>query len=331
LNGAADRNPTNLKAYEYYVKGMHYIKTKYVLSFREEDFKAGVDMFKKAIEFDSTYALAYFGLLWAYEHHYQATDNELDRKQAEQYAENAWNLDSNSALTNAGMGYMYYEYRRDHEKAFVYLRKALAMNPNIGEVNFLVGMCYLYLGLYEFGVKYLSKSIELDPFYFWGPYKLASCYMRLGQFEKALHYYNKYFELAPIEPLILPGQYASLNIMMRRYGIAEEILQKGEKTEPNAKWVKRYRAVLFADRGQKEKALTLYRNSEVYALLGMKDEAIKCLQEEIRGTVVWPYTFHLDLANSRYYDNLRSDPRFIEIVNREKKIYDETMEKFGDL
>ena len=83
------------------------------------------------------------------------------------------------------------------------------------------------------------KSIELDPAYFWGPYKLASCYMRSGQFEKALYYFDKYFQLAPIEPLILPGQHASLNIIMRRYGKAEETLRKGEKTDPNAGWVNR--------------------------------------------------------------------------------------------
>jgi non-specific serine/threonine protein kinase len=331
VNISTENNPRSLQAYEHYVKGMHFIKTKYVLSFREEDFKAGVEMFKKAIELDSTYALAYFGLLWAYEHHYQATNNVFDRELAERYCETSWRLDPNSALINAGMGYMCYEYQRDYTKAFEYFRKALELNPNLGEVNFLVGMCYLYLGLYETGIKYLSKSIELDPFYFWGPYKLASCYMRSGQFEKAVQYYDKYFELAPIEPLILPGQYASLNIMMRRYDKVEEILRKGEKTDPNAGWVKRYRAVLFADKGEKQKALTLYKNSEVYALLGMNDEAIKCLQEEIRGKVEWPYTFHLDLANSRYYDKLRGDPRFVEIVKTEKRIYEETQKKFGEL
>jgi serine/threonine protein kinase/tetratricopeptide (TPR) repeat protein len=331
VKAAADNHSKNLQAYEYYINGMHFIKTKYVLSFREEDFKSGVEMFQKAVELDSTYALAYFGLLWAYEHHYQVTGDAYDQKQGERYCETAWRLDPTSALTNAGMGYMWYEHRHDHEKAFEYLRKALETNPNLGEVNFLVGMCYLYLGLYERGITYLAKSIELDPAYFWGPYKLASCYMRSGQFEKALFYFDKYFQLAPIEPLILPGQYASLTIIMRKYDKAEETLRKGEKTDPNAGWVKRYRAVLLADKGEKERALALYRNSEVYALLGMNDEAIKCLQEEIRGRIVWPYTFYQDLVNIRYYDKLRADPRFLEIVEREKKIYEDVLRRYGDL
>ncbi len=66
----------------------------------------------------------------------------------------------------------------------------MQINPNIGEVNFLVGTCYLYDGLYEQGIKYLLKSIELDPYYFWAPYKLAMCYMGMGQMEKAAPYFD---------------------------------------------------------------------------------------------------------------------------------------------
>ena len=42
-----DGRSENMEAYEYYLKGMHYIKTRYVLTFREEDFKAGVEMFRR--------------------------------------------------------------------------------------------------------------------------------------------------------------------------------------------------------------------------------------------------------------------------------------------
>ena len=70
------------------------------------------------------------------------------------------------------------------DRAFDFFRKALKINPNIGEVNFLVGTCYLYHGLYETGIKYLSKCVKLDPYYLWAPYKLAMCYYSTGQFEQ---------------------------------------------------------------------------------------------------------------------------------------------------
>ena len=58
--------PRNIEAYEYLLKGMHLINSKYVISQRDEDFKAAMKMFRKAIEIDQNYAMAYTGLCWGY-------------------------------------------------------------------------------------------------------------------------------------------------------------------------------------------------------------------------------------------------------------------------
>lgn len=323
--------PANLEAYECYLRGMHYIKSKYVISFREDDYKAGLDMFEKAIKLEPDYAMPYFGLAWAYEHHYQATGNEEDAGKMQAAAQTAHRLAPDSAVTNAVMGYVSYEYRKDYEAGFNYLRKALALNSNLPEVNFLAGICYLYLGLYEQSLPYLKKAMELDPFYFWTPYKIAFAHMYLGEFDEAARYFEKYFELTPIEPLIYPGRYIALNIMMKRYDKAEELVAKGENATPDAEWVRKYRAILLAIRGEKAKALALYRNSEVYALLGMKDEAFAELDKEIRGTFFVPYIFYQDLLHNRFYDNLRGDGRFSVLVEREKRLYEEARKKYGGL
>jgi serine/threonine-protein kinase len=325
----AEERPKSLEAYEYYMKGMHFIKSNYVISFKEDDFKAGVDMFNKAIELDPNYAMAYFGLGWAYEHHYQATGNELDAEQMQKKSEMAFQLDPHSALTNAVMAYTLYEYKGEREKAFGLLKKALEINPNISEVNFITGICFLYHGLYGPGIKYLTKAEELDPYYFWTPYKLAYCYMYSGEFEKAAFYFEKYFELTPIEPLIFPGRYTALNIMMKRYDKAKEIVARGEKTDPKAEWVLKYRAILAAIKGEKEEALGLYKNSEVFALLGMKDEAFIELNKEIRGSLPYPYIFYQDLIHNPFYDRLRGDARFKVLLEKEKKLYEDNLKKYG--
>jgi hypothetical protein len=41
--GTGQEKPKCLEAYEYYMKGMHFIKSNYVISFKEDDFKAGVE------------------------------------------------------------------------------------------------------------------------------------------------------------------------------------------------------------------------------------------------------------------------------------------------
>jgi len=320
----------NMQAYEYYMKGMHFIKSKFVISFQEEDFKAGVEMFEKAVEIDPDYALAYFGLAWAYEHHYHVTGAKIDSDNVQKMSEIAYQLEPNSALMNAVMGYYYYEYKGEHDKAFQFHKRALEINQNIGEVNFLAGVCYLYLGLYNQGIKYLSKSVELDPYYFWAPYKLAVCYLNTGEFEKAAFYFEKYFEIAPVM-LMFPGRPISLYIKMRKYEKVEDLIAKTEKAQPNYWGVSYGKALLLAAKGEKEKALALWKNSEVFSLLGMKDEAIQHLNQEIRQSVRYPYLFYLYLLNNSFYENLRDDPRFKEIVNNEKKLYEEYLEKYGDL
>jgi tetratricopeptide (TPR) repeat protein len=329
MNPAAQ--PKNMEAYEYYLRGMHYIKTRYVLAFREEDFKAGVEMFRKALAIDPNFAPAYMGLGWAYEHRVQVFGDANDSREAQKASDMFQRLAPDSALSNALQGYMCYEYNGDHDKAFAYLRKALAISANTGEVNFLVGMCYLYAGLFEEGGYFLDRAVALDPNYLWAPYKLAVCQMSSGEYEKAAANYEKYFELSPIEPLIFPGRYLALNLWMNRTAKAEEILARGEKNTPGAEWVKKYRAIFFAMNNEREKALALYRNSEVYSLLGMADEAFQALQKEIRGTETTPYIYYPYLLHNLFYDRLRSDPRFYELLARERKLHDEYVAKYGTL
>jgi tetratricopeptide (TPR) repeat protein len=192
-------------------------------------------------------------------------------------------------------------------------------------------MCYLYAGLYDQGIHFLTRAVELDPYYLWAPYKLACSYMGAGEYKEAAQNFNKYFELTPIEPLIWPGKYLALNIWMNRLQKAEETLARGEKATPDAEWVKKYRAVMHARQGEKEKALAFYRNSEVYALLGMNNEAFRELNKEIRGTSPIPYLYYQYLLHNPFYDNLRADPRFDELLKREQKLYNEYAAKYGNL
>lgn len=322
--------PESLEAYDYYTKGMHFTKSKYILTFQDDDFKAGVEMFEKALEIDKDYALAYLGLAWAYEHHYHVTGSQEDFERAYNYSEKAYELAPDSALTIAIKGYYLYEYDGEIENAFQTIKEALEVNPNMGEVNFIAGACYLYHGLYQPAIKYLAKSIELDPYYFWTPYKLAVCYMNTGEFDKAAFYFEKYFELAPVV-LIFPGRYIALNIKMEKFDVVEELIARTEETHPDYALLPYCKGLLFAAKGEKEKALALYQNSEIYSLLGMIDEAIQHLDQEIRGKVRFPHIFYFHLLNNPLVDNLRGDSRFKKIVKREKKLYEVDLKKYGSM
>ena len=322
--------PEDLEVYDYYSKGMHFTKSKYILTFQEDDFKAGVEMFEKALEIDKDYAPAYLGLAWAYEHHYHVTGSQDDLEQAYESSKKAHELDPDSAMAIAFKGYYQYEYDGEIDEAFQSIKKALEVNPNSASANFIAGACLLYHGLYQPAIKYLAKSIELDPYYFWTPYKLAMCYMNTGNFDKAALYFEKYFEIAPVV-LIFPGRYIALNIKMEKFDVVEELIARTKENHPDYALLPYCEALLFAAKGEKEKALALYQNSEIYSLLGMKDEAIQHLNEEIRGRKKFPHIYYFHLLNNPLFDNLRGDSRFKSIVKREKKLYEEDLKKYGDL
>jgi hypothetical protein len=89
--------------------------------------------------------------------------------------------------------------------------------------------------------------------------------------------------------------------------------------------------MLWAVKGEKDKALAIWKDSDVYSLLGMKDEAFQELDKEIRKTVLYPYIFYQNLIHNPFYDSLRGDPRFQKLVEREKKLYDDAARKYGEL
>jgi len=136
--------------------------------------------------------------------------------------------------------------------------------------------------------------------------------------------------------------YGNYFIMVEEYERAEKVLARAEKIDPQSPRFKDHLAWLLAAKGEKEKALALikdaapynYRVTYVYSLLGMKDEAIKYINEGIeksfkyRSEYLYSYPF---LKNNPSYDNLRDDPRFKEIVKREKKKYGQKLKKYGEL
>ncbi|MGQ9673846.1 MAG: TPR end-of-group domain-containing protein [Candidatus Aminicenantales bacterium] len=66
----------------------------------------------------------------------------------------------------------------------------------------------------------------------------------------------------------------------------------------------------------------------VYALWGMKDEAIDAMQKSLSKGGFYRY---LALTSNPFHDNLRGDPRFDQIVAQEKKKYEDRSEKYGDI
>jgi serine/threonine protein kinase len=332
--------PKNIEAYEYYEWGRYYIEKKYFNSKNKEDFNAGLKMYEKALELEPNYALAYWGLGNAYECRYNVEKDIKDLDEMLKNYKKAYGINPNSAQANLGLGW-YYFYLTDNDKAFQFFKKAFELDSKNVSINYDIGSFLRSIGLYSQATKFYSRAIVFDPLNIEAHRLLAICYMHSGEFERADNYFKRALDIFPDNVLILT-RYANLLIFIKNYEEADKRLKRAEQMEPDNQGIQLCRALLFAARGKKEKALQLSEGAKsyhpimtsIYSLLAMKDEAInninKGIEEGFKNMREYLYSYPF-LKSNPCYDNLRDDPRFKEIVKRENKRYIENLKKYGRL
>jgi TolB-like protein/AraC-like DNA-binding protein len=163
----------NLTAYDFFLRGQDELYTyKSILIYRSDLINKGAlrkaeMMFKKALEYDSTFGRAYIGLAdiyWA--KHWSETyltENFLDSVLI--LADRALSYDNQLA---AGFYYRgeYFIQKGETGKALQEYNSALRYNPNYWEVCYAVGQ-NVYLYNYDYmdfvkGLEYLHKAVSLN-------------------------------------------------------------------------------------------------------------------------------------------------------------------------
>jgi TolB-like protein/Tfp pilus assembly protein PilF len=336
------RDTKNIKAREYYVWGNHF-EEKYGNSMQERDFEEGLKNYTEALKIDPDYALAYWGLGNFYQLHFVFSryDNWKDYDLMNKNYELAYQINPDLAEANLGLGWAYF-FKEDLDKSSAFFKKAFELDPNNPIINYDLGSFLRSIGLYSQAIKYYSRSIELDPLSILSYGMLADCYTHLGEFGKVVDCINKALDIEE-DNSWLHRLYAEALIMMKKYDDAGEKIAQAEKLSPESPRTRYYRAWIAAAKGEKEKALTLiegiegrdayrYDVTSIYSLLGMKDKAIENIKKGIdtgfREMKEYYYTY-LVLINNPFYESLYGDPRFKEIVENEKKKYDERLKRYG--
>jgi TolB-like protein/Tfp pilus assembly protein PilF len=334
------KEPTSDEAFEYFSKGWNFIERKFKDSESEEDFNAGLKMYARAIEADPNYALAYWGLGCAYEARFIRNDVQEDYFSMVENFRKAHTLNPDLAEANVSMGWVHF-YSMDNDQAFEYFKKAYSIEADNPSINYDVGSFLRSIGLYRPAIEFYSRTIKFDPLNKAAYRILGSCAMYTGEFDKANNYFQKALDIDPVDPPLFSHRVA-LFIFMKDFEEAENALARIEEIRPDSKQLRRDRAWLLAAKGEKEEALKLmdeeelYRSyaTSIYSLLGMKDEAIENInigiEEGFKKIQQYMYSYPY-LKNNPCYDNLRDDPRFKEIERRQKKEYDEKLKKYRGL
>jgi eukaryotic-like serine/threonine-protein kinase len=178
----ADVTTHSPEAYRFYLEGVENFYKVYNVEAERS--------FRKALEYDSTFAMAYYFLALIKE---GEGKKELIT-QAAKYADKVSQKEKYyiKSLQLAISGNSTQEIKE--------LLRITERYPDEKMAFFLLGTCnYLTLRQYEEAVRYFNKAIEIDPLYKIAYNMLAYAYNDMGDFEKSIWAINKYISIVPDE------------------------------------------------------------------------------------------------------------------------------------
>ncbi len=325
------------------------VERRYAVSLDPADLVKIIGLFDQAREADPGCPLAYIGLGDAFQHRFAYEDSspEVLRLMEENYRR-AYEMAPDRAETHVGLAWVSY-FKRDNDQAYAFLKKAVTLDPSSLHVLLETGAFLRSIGMLERAAEYFTRVIKAggttaDVFLL-----RAWTYEQMGLYESALDDFDKMIELEPAD--FRPRCYrARVLILLKRYDAAATDLATAEILEPGAPYIGLVNGLAAAARGDKESALAAieavrdagrptrgtYYRSRVFAALGMLDEAVATIESGIDRSFedVFDYLYYFPFLNNtrdHFYDKLRDDPRFIEILRLEERKYAEKLEKYSDL
>lgn len=323
--GITKRYTDSNEAYQLYLKGRFYWNKRTV-----DGLKGAAEFYRQAIEKDPTFALAYSGLAETYVLFpvYSVAPPKESMPQAKAAALKALEIDESIAEAHAALGLYLSNYGWNDVAAEKEIRRAIELKPNyatayhwLGNVVLLnmarfdealaagqraqeldplsviisadLGYNLLFARRYDAALEQGQKTLALDPNFYYTHYLLGWAYYGKGMYREAISEYRKSLELNPD-----PYAKGLLAIALSKSGGRAEALKL--RDELVAESSRRY--------------LPGYHIAIANIALGEKDEAIKWLERDVNERGPQCTTFAIDPL----LDDLRADPRFVELMNRIK-------------
>ena len=320
---AISAQPTqNTEAYQLYLKGRYFWNKR-----TGPDLQKAIDYFKKAIEKDPSYALAYVGLGDSYIllSGFGAEPPQDSFPLAEAAAKKALEIDDNLAEAHTTLGFSLCVHHFDFAGSIREFERAIALNPNYATAHHWFGDGpLLAVGQFDRAIAEGKRALELDPLSVIITADLGANYLVARRYDEAIEQFHKAIDLDP-------------RFYYAHWNLAQALGLKGNLREALAEYKKAVEldddpfvlALLgqaYARLGQRDKALKIlsqlheigahrYVSAYSYALLhmalGEKDKAIEWLERSYQDGAGLDLIF---LKVDPMLDPLQKEPRFQALV-----------------
>jgi TolB-like protein/Flp pilus assembly protein TadD len=321
------RYTTNAAAYDSYLMGFYFWNKR-----SKDGLEKAIDYFRRAVEQDPNYALAYALMADCYFlQFYYGFESGPDRIQnAKAAAERALLLDDSIAEGHVALA-MVQINQKDPQGCMNSLRRGLILNPNLAIAHQRYAWVLSSAGHLDEAAREMKRAQKLDPLSPTNNTALGIMLVFARDFRGALEYCSKAAELSPNEALIqenLAVAYA-LNGM---YQPAIEHYQKELELNPESKGDVLASVVVvltLAGRnaeaeGNMHELLNLaradkvdsYNMTLVYATRGEKERAFEWLDKTLQKGSGGARAYHRMIRYDPLLDPLRSDSRFAALLKR---------------
>ena len=192
LASAGTRSP---EAYDFYLRGNEYAARSYSRS----NIEAAVDLYRRAVALDSTFALAQARLARAHSamhwFYYDRTGARLASAKAAVDA--ALRLSPELPEARTALGFYYYWGLKDHSRALGEFERALEQQPSNSELLAAIAYVERRRGRWDQATARMSEALRYDPRSALRTLDLADTYMSVRKYPEAERLYDRAIQLAP--------------------------------------------------------------------------------------------------------------------------------------
>ena len=290
---ALEKTPTSsIEAYDFYLRGREFFyrnKRQYILH--------AIEMFSRAIEKDSNYALAYAGRADCHSYFYWYYGNSAaDRDQSGCDSIKAIELAPELAEAHAARG-LAQAINENYEEAENEFEKALALNRDLFEAYYFYARTCFVQGKYEQAKDLFLEASRVNPADYQSPALLAFLYKTIGQQEKMAPVLREAMDRIKHRLALNPDDSRAI------YLGADVLIRMGEK-EKAMQWVKRLAAT------DRDEPAVLYGIACLYSLIGKPEEAVYYLRKAVDSG----FAHRQYLEKDGDFDAIREHPRYIELI-----------------